>query len=121
MSVVMGNLSSWNKLSTFPALVYDTRRRNLLNLKSWVRVVHHLHTYVGSSLALSRRYMSSAEFSSLRSIDDEGHCTNSYVCTCMYVHMEYIPHFLRDLFHDVVCDDVSVSDALPVAVVIVLP
>lgn len=78
--------------------------------------------YVGGSLALSRRYMSSAELSSLvqspRHVNQRHVCYTPLplpVCECT----RYVPHLLRDLLHDVVCDDVSVADTLPVAVVVV--
>lgn len=58
--------------------------------------------------------MSSAEFSSLRSINQ------SMKLMCILTEYMTIPHFLRDLFHDIVCDDVSMSDALPIAIVVVL-
>lgn len=71
--------------------------------------------YVGGSLALSRRYMSSAELSSLVSKN----ITQTHILIPRMRMYAHVPHLLRDLLHDVVCDDVSVANALPVAVVIV--
>ena len=77
MSAVMGNLSSWNKLSTFAALQPE-HGEGICLFHSIKKYEKHLVPYVGGSLALSRRYMSSAELSSL--VQSPRHVNQRHVC-----------------------------------------